>query len=337
MPNEPPDSTFKEKVSAESYPCVEAGGIVWAYLGPRKNPPPLPSFEQFATPPERQSTWALQRDCNWLQAIEGDLDTSHFGFLHAGHASPEDAPPDTFLHYVISDRTPRYKLRDTPYGVSYGAYRPAGSQEELYWRIGHFLFPFFTMVPTGVLGVPGPVRAWVPMDDTHTMFFQVGYRSELAPARQALGITERERETVRLQPKSSGVYGRFRLQQNLENDYFMDLEKKRRGDSYTGIDGVTVEDQAITESMGPIIDMTKEHLGSADVMVIRVRRRLAASARALRKSGVVPPSVDHPDVYAQRSGGVVLPRDADWLEATEQLRQAGVEHPGLDRSRSGGA
>jgi phenylpropionate dioxygenase-like ring-hydroxylating dioxygenase large terminal subunit len=337
MPNEPPGSDFASKVRANAYPCVEAGNIVWTYMGTRETPPPLPHFEQFDTPPDQQSTWALLRDCNWLQAIEGDLDTSHFGFLHAGHATPDDAPPESFLRYTIADRAPRYTLCDTDFGVTYGAYRPADTPAEYYWRIGHFLFPFYTMVPTGVLGIPGPVRAWVPMDDTHTMFFQVGYRSELAPADQSVGLTEREYRTVQIVPRTSDAYGRFRLRQNLANDYFMDRDKKRLGESFTGIDGVTVEDQAITESMGPVYDRTKEHLGSADVMVIRSRRRLLAAARALRESGAVPPGVECPESYAQRSGGVILPAGADWLEATEHLRRAGVEHPDLDRARAGGA
>jgi LigXa C-terminal domain like len=177
----------------------------------------------------------------------------------------------------------------------------------------------------------------VPMDDTHTLFFQFGFRSELAPAEQKLGITERENETVKLLPRASGSYGRFRLQQNLENDYFMDRDKKRRGESFTGIDGITVEDQAITESMGPVYDRTREHLGSADVVVIRARRRLVAAARALRESGSIPPGVDDPRSYAQRSGGVVLPVESDWIEDTEHLRKTGVEHVGLDRNRSAGA
>jgi phthalate 4,5-dioxygenase oxygenase subunit len=337
MPNEPRGSDFKKKIRATAYRCVEAAGIVWTYLGPRATVPPLPEFEQFDTPADKHGSWALQRECNWLQAIEGDLDTSHFGFLHTGHARPEDAPPETFLRYAIADRAPKYKLRDTPFGVTFGAYRPTESLEELYWRIGHFLFPFFTMVPTGVLGIPGAVRAWVPMDDTHTLFFQFGYRSELAPAEQGLGITERENETVKLLPRESGSYGRFRLRQNLENDYFMDRGKKRRGESFTGIDGVTVEDQAITESMGPVYDRTREHLGSADVVVIRARRRLVAAARALRESGSIPPGVDDPRSYAQRSGGVVLPVESDWIDGTEHLRKTGVEHVGLDRRRSAGA
>ena len=77
-------------------------------------------------------------------------------------------------------------------------------------------------------------------------------------------------------------------------------------------------------------------LGSSDAMVIRTRKRLIDAAKALRDSGKVPPGVDDPGVYAVRSGGVVLPRDADWIDATRALRKAWVEHPELSRAVLGG-
>ena len=55
--------------------------------------------------------------------------------------------------------------------MTYGAYRPAEERDSYYWRIAHFLFPFYTMIPTGRLGVPIIARAWVPLDDEHTMFW----------------------------------------------------------------------------------------------------------------------------------------------------------------------
>jgi hypothetical protein len=88
--------------------------------------------------------------------------------------------------------------------------------------------------------------------------------------------------------------------------------------------------------MGPIYDRTDERLGSSDAMIIRTRKRLIDAAKALRDSGKVPPGVDDPGVYAVRSGGVVLPRDADWIESTRELRRAGVTHPRLTRDVLGG-
>jgi hypothetical protein len=96
-----------------------------------------------------------------------------------------------------------------------------------------------------------------------------------------------------------------------------------------------MQDAAMTGSMGPIYDRSREHLGTTDAMVIRVRRRLIAAVQAHMKHGVTPPGVDDPDAYRVRSGGVFLPPDADWVEATRELRQAFVEHPELDPALNG--
>jgi phenylpropionate dioxygenase-like ring-hydroxylating dioxygenase large terminal subunit len=98
MPNEPAESDFKEKVKATAYPTRERGGVVWAYLGAREKTPPLPDLEPNALPESESLVEAIQRECNWLQALEGDIDTSHFSFLHFGAQKAEDAPPGTFQH-----------------------------------------------------------------------------------------------------------------------------------------------------------------------------------------------------------------------------------------------
>jgi nitrite reductase/ring-hydroxylating ferredoxin subunit len=337
MPSEPAESDFKDKVQPRGYPCIERGGVVWTYMGPRRQPPPMPAFAALEAPPEQQRASALMRDCNWLQALEGDIDTAHVGFLHTGHDSPEDVPQGTFLEYALRDRAPRYKVLDTEFGATYGAYRSAGSDNELYWRIGHFLFPFYAMVPTGVLGLGGGVRAWVPMDDEHTMSILMTATSRRGPSPTAAATPGHGRPMRQeVAPNTSGWFGRFRPVQNEENDYLMDREAQRRGDSYTGIDSFAAEDQAVTESMGPIYDRTQEKLGTSDVMVIRVRRRLIRAAKALMDDGTPPPGLDNPEAYHQRSGGTVLPKDADWIEATRDLRQAGVNHPELDPALAGG-
>src|SRR5438128_2639913 len=115
----------------------------------------------------------ILRECNWFQALEGDIDTSHLGFLHLGAVQPENTTPGTFDYYNVADRAPKYDVVDTEFGTSYGAYRPAEA-DTYYWRIAHFLFPFFTMIPTGILGVQVLVRAWVPIDDEHVMFWSIG-------------------------------------------------------------------------------------------------------------------------------------------------------------------
>jgi phenylpropionate dioxygenase-like ring-hydroxylating dioxygenase large terminal subunit len=332
MPSEPADSNFKNKVRATAYPCVERNGVVWTYLGPREEAPPLPDFEANNLPEGEYQVTATMRDCNWLQALEGDVDTAHIGFLHFGHEKAEDQIPDTFKYYALKDRAPRYAVLDTDYGAMYGAYRPAGPGQQ-YWRIAQYLFPFWTMTPTGVLGKQIMARAWVPMDDHHTLdiMMRPAPPPEVREARERAGAVR-----PGLQENGTGWLQRFRPVQQEYNDYLLDRNAQENDEEYSGIEGVPMQDQAITESMGPIFDRTQERLGSSDAMVIRVRRRLIAVARALEKEGTVPPGVDNPEVYRQRSGGVILDEDADWIEATKELRQAYAEHPELDQAIVGG-
>jgi phthalate 4,5-dioxygenase len=332
MPSEPPDSNFKSKVRANAYPCQERGGVVWAYLGPRETPPPLPDLEANQLPEDECMASAYQRRCNWLQGLEGDIDTAHIGFLHFGSERAEDQHEGTFRYYALKDRAPRYAVLDTEYGAMYGAYRPAGPGQQ-YWRIAQFLFPFYTMTPTGLLGRQIIGRAWVPMDDHHMLLFTMTPKptAEFTAARERGGATRPV-----LRPNTSDWYGRFRLEASESNDYLMDRERQEHDEEYSGIAGIHLQDQAITESMGPIYDRAREHLGSSDAMVIRVRRRLIACARALAEHGTVPPGAEQPEVYRQRSGGVILDDGADWVEATRDLRRAYVDHPELDLAIVGG-
>jgi phenylpropionate dioxygenase-like ring-hydroxylating dioxygenase large terminal subunit len=328
MPNEPAESDFKTRVKAVAYPTHERGGIVFAYLGPRPKPPPVPDLEPLNLPVETLAVAAIQRECNWLQGLEGEIDTSHFGFLHYGAADAETAEPDSFQYYALRDRSPRYSVLDTEYGSMYAAYRPA-MPGMVYWRIAHFLFPFWAMIPPGVLGLQKIARAWVPMDDEHTMFFTISPKPTVDP-RHARPYPRRIPQVGPLLPNTTDWLGRFRLENNARNDYNVDRDMQRRREDFTGIRGIHDQDQAVTESMGPIYDRSSEHLGSSDAMVIRVRRRLLAAADDLAEHGTVPFSVDHPEVFRQRSGGTFLPEGADWIEATAELRTAYVEHDGLD-------
>jgi phenylpropionate dioxygenase-like ring-hydroxylating dioxygenase large terminal subunit len=306
---------------------MERAGLVWAYLGPRETPPPLPDLEPAMLPDS--SVQVYQRECNWVQALEGDIDTCHTVFLHLGSVRADEVVPGTWAHYALGDRAPRYQVADMDFGVMYGAYRPAEADTE-YWRIANFLFPFYAMVPTGVLGLEVRVRAWVPMDDEHTLAISI--------ARSPQGTRTAGRQVVRppeTLPNTTDWYGRFRCVADQRNDYLIDRAAQRTT-SYTGIDSIFLQDQAVTESMGPIYDRTNEHLGTSDQMIIRTRKRLIDAARALRDTGKVPPGVDDPGVYAVRSGGVLLPRGADWIEGTRELRKAGVEHPKLTRAVLGG-
>ena len=343
MPSEPAESNFKNKVRAHAYPTQERNGVVWAYMGTRTGSdlPALPDIEPNMVPEKGTHVEKALRDCNWVQGLEGDIDTSHLAFLHLGGNKLEDAKPGTFDYYTIADKAPRYDVVETEFGTSYGAYRPAEA-DTYYWRVAHFLFPFYTMIPTGLLGMQILVRAWVPADDDHMMFWSFAVPSTLAfnnttagqgaqgdaeAAKNAAGKAppKRQRPGFDYLPDESHWLGKFRLAQNRANDYLIDREAQRTT-SYTGIPGIHQQDQAITESMGTIYERTQEHLGTSDAMVIRTRRRMIKAAKALAEDGTLPPGVDDPSIYRYRSGGVILPRSADWQQATRSLQAAFVEH-----------
>ncbi|MGH2586966.1 MAG: Rieske 2Fe-2S domain-containing protein [Dehalococcoidia bacterium] len=341
MPSEPTESNFKDKVRATAYPCVEQGGTIWAYMGRRGTPPPLPDiYTNIGPASESPAVSRILRECNWMQGLEGDIDTSHTGFLH--RALGRKAEPGTWEYYLDRDRAPKYKAADTEYGTIYGAYRPAEEDTD-YWRIGQFLLPFYTMPGTGVLGGPAGrrgQRAWVPLDDENTMFWSFGLRMPGGPPPRTNGAAGAGASPGNgasgplaafggfaaggFLPDTSDWLGRAKLAANAANDYMIDREAQRTK-TFTGIGGIHLQDQAITESMGGVQDRSKEHLGTSDMMVIRTRLRLINAAKALRDRGTTPPGVDQPEVYRVRSGGVVLPRDADWLEATRELRRLDVD------------
>jgi len=318
MPNEPPESNFKRRIKATAYACQERAGIVWAYMGPRESPPPLPGYEALDLPDGKWDVGAAMRNCNWLQGMEGDLDTCHASFLHSGSLQLEDLTPGTLPYYMALHKDPKFVSIDTDYGAMYGAYRPAGPGE-LYWRIAQFLFPCGTHIP-GDRSVMH--RMWVPMDDYHTMFYAVFPMPEnpdptLPGFRRMSGDGH---DTPHEPENTTDWFGRFRIKPLASNDYLIDRDAQRANESYTGIPGVFSQDQAVTESMGPILDRTIEHVGTTDMMIIRVRRRLIEAAQALAEHKVTPPGVDNPEVFRARPASVILPEDDDWISATEERR-----------------
>ncbi|HEU0075417.1 MAG TPA: Rieske 2Fe-2S domain-containing protein [Dehalococcoidia bacterium] len=339
MPSEPAESNFKTKVHAKTYPCVERNGVIWVYMGSRAPLPGLPQFEANMVTNVETRVQKVLRDCNWMQALEGDIDTSHLSFLHMGTVKPEDAAPGSFDYYGVRDRAPKYDVHETEFGTTYGAYRPA-EDDTYYWRVANFLFPCFTMIPTGTLGVAIHVRAWVPVDDEHVMYWSINVPGSRQVGRQGQAPTERNVASGRpmgvesngrrpggfeYEEFNSGWLGRWRLTQNASNDYGIDRESQRSGVNYTGIPGIFQQDQAVTESMGNVYDRSHEHLGTSDAMIIRTRRRVINAAKALREGNVSPPGVDNPEVYRTRSGSVILPRSVSWLEATQDARWPKVE------------
>ena len=273
------------------------------------------------------------RECNWLQALEGDIDTSHLGFLHLGAVKPAQTTPGTFDYYNVADRAPKYEVVDTEFGTSYGAYRPAEA-DTYYWRIAHFLFPFFTMIPTGILGMQVLVRAWVPVDDHHVMFWSISApRSRVGngAAGGASGLNAGGRPVAAAGARPGGfeflpdTHGLARQvpPHPEQGQRLPDRPRSRSAPTATPASPASIsKTRPSPRAWGRSTTARRSTSGRSDAMVIRTRRRVINAARALRDNATTPPGVDNPAVYRHRSGGVVLPRDADWLEATKGLRQA---------------
>jgi hypothetical protein len=188
----------------------------------------------------------------------------------------------------------------------------------------HWLFPFYTMSPTFKLGTRNEVVATVPVDDFHNMQFTfnraLGPRSE----RRQIGGDD----TL---PNTTDWLGRFRNALDPATDFGLDRDLQRRAPpnstGWTGIPGgVPAQDEAMKWSQGRadrngIVDRTREHLGSTDTAIVHVRLRLLAAAQALREHGTPPPALDTPEVYRQRSGWLILPRDVDYWEGARELRE----------------
>ncbi|HEU0073559.1 MAG TPA: Rieske 2Fe-2S domain-containing protein [Dehalococcoidia bacterium] len=333
MPSEPAESNFKNKVRIGAYQTQERNGIVWAYMGPREIPPPLPDIEANILNKDPEGISVLYRPNNWMQGLEGEMDTVHFVFLHMGAEKADDQAPGSFNSYQYKQRAGKFVVRETDFGCSYGLYRPA-EDDTNYWRIGHSFFPFYAEQAAGDLGPVAKMNAYVPMDDEHTLQWEINVRTDdnsNGQSRYKAPINRGEMPDVaqKLPPLTRGVYvpqtsdwyGRFRLTQDMDNDYLIDREDQKSNVSYTGIPGIRQQDMAMTETMGPIYARDHEHLGTTDSMIIRTRRRWIAAAKALRDHGAVPPGVDDPTVYRQRSGECILPRSEDWWDGSRHLRE----------------
>lgn len=324
MPNMPEQRDFKEKVHAKAYRTAERNGLIWVYMGAdQTSPPALPHIE--ANLIADSQIWCLQRECNWLQALEGDIDTSHVGFLHVGSLKPGDLPDDHPMRPTVLNRAPEYEVRATDWGAMYGGYRP-NDDGQTSWRVAHFMFPVWTQTPNTKFATRAIARAWVPMDDNHSMLFDIsGGTDEGNPAYIATRKTgEPLFEKFHYAPRTTDWHGRWKCRDGEHNDWGIDRQSQRNDVQFTGIANITIQDQAVTESMGPITDHALEHLSPSDQMIARTRRLLLNAARAWRQKGEQPPGSRQPEIYmGARSGSFLEDRSIRLEDAYEtQLKKA---------------
>lgn len=327
QPNEPPESTFKNKVQLTAYPCRERNGVIWAYMGSLRPLPALPALE-WNTVPQSRYMLALPRvqETNFMQPIEGEYDSSHAPILHAG------LPGVTFGDITRSNRAiPRFHTHETDYGVVIGARYARESPEGNYWRIYPFLLPFYTIVnvnPTQADAVLFSGHAYVPIDDEHTLAFGFTWH----PTRDLTGVERTYLENGpgfenihptrdSFLPRHSGPYGSYWPKLNLGNDWGHDYKAQRTNQRWSGIPGVWPQDVAVQVGFGPIVDRSREHLGGADAGQIAMRKRLLGAARALRDDGHLPPGVEDASVYASRPTQTLIPeeREPEWYREIDPL------------------
>jgi phenylpropionate dioxygenase-like ring-hydroxylating dioxygenase large terminal subunit len=315
VPNIPNGESFRQRVHTTAYKSFEKHGIVWVFMGDQERVPEPPCIEVMDAEEGELELEFAQRECNYLQALEGDIDTSHLGFLHVGNVEPHHLKETDPMKYVVANRAPELEVADAPWGTTYCAFKPADGGGR-YLRYANFMFPFWTQAPQGEFETNLFSRAWVPMDDTHTMSVTLTWKKRpptfkpMKDGNELPGVAPLE-----LHPNTTEWLGRYRTVQSLANDYLMDREAQRTNRLFSGIENIGVQDQAVTESMGEITDRTREHLSPSDTMIARTRRRILRAARGLENNGVLPPGVNDPFVYRlARSGEMVVPTHEAWEE-----------------------
>lgn len=315
LPTAPCNSPYKDRIKIKSYPTKEAGGFIWAYMGPKEDMPELPQMEYMLLPASHVFVSKKWQDCNWVQCLEGAIDTAHFSFLHMvvpkvgedaatlmQHAAiGSQSVKNDRIRWVQEDPRPKFAIKEFPAGLTIGGARLA-NEDELYWRIAQFLSPNHALVPSAFPGENYHGQTWVPANDTSCWIYNYTWNPDRP-------LTEEEREACR-----KGMTVHAEVDENYipirgpHNDYLIDRDLQRDS-SFTGIEGVSEQDAAIQNSQGPIVDRTREHLGATDIGLVTFRKYMLKRAADLAENGVAPDELNNPKYYAVRSGGWVADKD----------------------------
>ena len=271
--------------------------------------PPEPDFEWTRAPATHRYVSKTLENCNYLQCMEGGLDTAHSSFAHNNKLGHRD-------NLRQHDKAPHIEVERTGFGYSYASTRHADSGK--YVRVYHYVMPA-QQLRASIIGYDGvrnkPARLdghiWVPIDDETTFVYNIMCapfpEDELTPE----AVEAREKAAGR--GKDDTVPGTFMLKRNASNDYMVDRQMQRTV-NYTGIVGVNTQDFALQEGMGKISDRSKEFLGSSDKAIVAMRR-LLLEAIATNEKGGTPPALDPISYRCVRAFDRMLPEAADWKVA----------------------
>ena len=330
MPTEPAESDVKSKVRLTAYPTVELGDVVWAYLGSGEPPPP-PRFEWTGLRSNQRIVTRTWEECNWLQALEGGIDSMHGSALHTMlNPDASDARWALKTGPVALDE----EVEATDYGHLYSSIRPL--EDGRRWiRIYHYVMPFHTFFPFEIASdrkTRQPIingHMFVPMDDKNTMVFNwIGRRGAEPLSSEWCEYVER------LRGRAPGEIGaNHRKRRNQDVDWMIDREIQRTK-TYSGIEGVNTQDHAVQESMGPIVDRTRENLGTTDKAVITTRRILLRVLEGLER-GINPPGADT-SYYGVRAIERFVSGDTTWRDMMKDFVKATAAGEARQKSDSTG-
>jgi phenylpropionate dioxygenase-like ring-hydroxylating dioxygenase large terminal subunit len=309
-PTEPPTSTLRHKIKAKAYPARERGGIIWAYMGPGHHVPALPEFEWMDLPETHRHASRWEQSCNFFQALEGEFDTAHVGVLHRLLNQFADSNYHLMGRFFQQDSAPKWHIEQTDYGLVVAARRDVDGQA--FWRMNQYLLPFYSMVPEEP-DKPLFTRVWLPRDDETSWVICVNYRID-----RPLAEDEIAKWRAGISAHRDVIPGTTRPKANRENDYLIDRALQRTH-SFSGIAGIRNQDAAAVESAGPIVDRSREHLGTSDAGIIQVRRRLMEAARALQ-GGEEPIAARRGELYRVRAGQTTIPCDLPYSQSDEIKR-----------------
>jgi phthalate 4,5-dioxygenase oxygenase subunit len=320
MPSEPEGSSFKNRIKHTAYPCVERAGIIWTYMGPANKQPPLPELEWALLDDDQRFVSKRWQESNYLQAMEGGIDSSHVSFAHRFNIDDDPMHAGTEgLKYLKADTRPKFEVAESDGGLVIGARRFA-DEENYYWRITQWVMPWYTIIPP--FGTHNPLggHAWVPIDDENCWAWSINYHPS-RPLREDELAAMRAGEGIHVKY----VPGTYRPVASRANDYLIDRQAQKDNRTFSGVEGIAMQDASLQESMGEICDRTKERLGTSDAAIILARRRLLAALEDLDETDVLPGA--DPAHQRVRSTSLILPNSVPFQEGA---RVALIASPGQD-------
>jgi phthalate 4,5-dioxygenase len=310
IPSEPAASPMKTEVKIKSYPACERGGVIWAYLGPKDKMPAPPDYEWTRAPATHLHVTKTFENCNYLQALEGGLDTAHSSYLHNNRLGDN-------RQLRNRDGAPRIDVERTPYGYYYVSTRDAGVDGR-YVRVYHYVMPAQQMRANMLKfdGSPAEVPSldghfWVPVDDEHSCVYnwKCGYDDAARFSPEYLARIDRNYG----RGPEDFIPGTFYLKANVGNDFMIDRAVQKT-QTFTGIVGINTQDYAVQEGMGPIVDRSKEHLGTSDRAIVTMRRLLLDATRTVER-GEDPPGIDPTAYRTIRPYDNMIAGGQDWRDA----------------------